>query len=139
MIKRDAEILLNEFFSGFGKSVQAFADRNFVKVNIGEAVIGFEFRAAEKTLFCHALIYQFRQPPRPEILRAIEREEQNGADTGGGEIVFDQKNNSLALVRGYDKFVDPDVFTSQMQKLAAASLNWSSIILDRAATSAFGE
>lgn len=139
MIKRDAEILLNEFFSGFGKSVKVFAERDFVKVNIGEAIIGFEFRATEKTLFCHALIYQFRQPPRPEILSAIEHEEQNGADTGGGEIVFDQKNNSLALVRGYDKFVDPDVFTSQIQKLAAASLTWSSTVLDRAATSAFGE
>lgn len=139
MTKRDAEILLREFFSSFGKDVAAFAGGNFVKAGIGESVLGFEYRAHEKRLACYALIYQFRRAPKIEILAGVEQEERAGADTGGGEIVFDRDNNALSLVRVYDKFVDPDVFAKQMRKLAAASLLWSGAFLDCAAARALGE
>lgn len=122
-----------DFFARFGKAGFAFEQSNFVKANIGEAVLGFEFREDEQILACHALIYGFQNVPRPAVLREIEAAEKNGAETGGGEIVFDPENLTLLLVKIYFKNIELLLFAAQMQKLATASLIWSSLILDRVA------
>lgn len=134
MTKTEAEKLLANFFASFGKADFAFKQSNAVKANIGEAILGFEFQEHEQSLACHALIYRFHRAPRPAVLRELKVAEKNGAETAGGEIVFDAENRNLSLVKVYFKNIEPLMFAAQMQKLATASLIWSSLILDRVAT-----
>lgn len=133
MRREEAEVLVSDFFARFGKKSAPFEFADSVKANIGETVIGFEYRNDKGILACSALIYRFRREPRPAVLREIEKAAAAGADTGGGEIVFDAENLTLSLCRKYSEMTEPLKFTAQMQRLATASLLWSSQILDRIA------
>lgn len=134
MVKRDeTEKLLTDFFARFGKANFVFGQSNFVKANIGEAVIGFEYRKDEQTLACHALVYRFRRQPRAAVLREITAAAKNGATTGTGDICFDPQKLTLSLVKIYREEIDSRLFARQMQQIAHASMIWSSTILERVA------
>ncbi len=133
MKKDETEKLLADFFARFGKASFAFGQSNFVKANIGEAVIGFEYQKDEQTLTCRALIYRFRRQPRTEILRQITVAAENDRTTDAGDVSFDPQSLTLSLVKNYSRKINSRLFAAQMQQLAATSLIWSSTILGQVA------
>jgi hypothetical protein len=79
MTRGECELLLAGFFARFGKTDFTLSGGEAVKANVGEAILGFEFDDNLQILECQALIYRFRQKPRPEILAEIKHAEENGA------------------------------------------------------------
>lgn len=137
MTRSEAEKLLADFFARFGKREFAFDQTDFVKADIGEAILTFEYDADGKSLNCHALIYRFRQEPLPEVLEEARKAAKKESDTGG-ELFFDSSTLTLSLAKTYAEPVEPTEFLAQMQELAAASLVWSSKTLSRIADKVSG-
>ena len=132
MTKQEAKQQLETFFRQLGIEISFFEDKNFVRANVGEAVLGFEFIESDGRLDAQALIYRFRRLPSAEILEAIFAEEKN-ADTGGGTIRFDEDNLSLFLEKKIVGKIADEKFYEQINRLARASLLWSSRVLQNAA------
>lgn len=113
-----------------------FEAANSVKVQIGEAFLGFEWVEDANLLSCRALIYRFRRQPRDEVLQAVFAEE-NETNNGGGRVVFDEL--TLRLQRDFAEIVADELFYQQINRLAAASMKWNGEILQRAAETVSGE
>lgn len=132
----DAKNQLEDFFTRLGEQKSSvFEENNSTKALVGDAIMGFVYKADE-TLTCQSLIYRFRRSPQENIMNAIE-EESKMAPKGGGEIAFDDKNFTLVLQKDYREKVSGDDFFNDMQNLAQASLIWSNEVLSRVAEKAF--
>lgn len=132
MTKTQAREQLVDFFEKLGdRNPSIFEEKNFVKANLGDAIMGFVYNGDE-TLKCQSLIYRFRKPPKDSVMEAIEFESQN-APNGGGEVAFDEENRTLLLQKDYKQKVAEEDFYSDMQQLAEASLVWSNEVLQKVA------
>lgn len=138
MTRQEAARQLEAFFRKLGKQASFFEATNLVKVQIGEAFLGFEFVEDANLLLCQALIYRFRRAPRDEVLQAVYAEE-NETNNGGGRVVFDAAESTLYLQRDFTKITDDEQFYNQINRLAVASLKWSGEILQRAAEKVFSK
>lgn len=128
MTKKEAKQQLEHFFRKIGINISAFEEHNFVKADIGEAVLGFVFLEAEGILKAEAFVYRFRRAPESKILKAIYAA-ANETNAGGGRISFDERELSLFLEMNFDEKSDDDFFYRQTGNLTRASLLWSSRIL----------
>lgn len=137
MTRHEANRQLEAFFRKLGKQTSFFETTNFVKIQIGEAFLGFEFVEDKNVLSGQALIYRFRRAPRGKVLQALFGEE-NETNNGGGRVVFDAGEATLYLRRDFTEITDDEQFYSQVNRLAVASLKWNSEILERAAEKVFG-
>ncbi len=132
MTKAEAKEQLEAFLAKLGdKNASVLEERDFVKANIGDAIMGFVYRN-EETLMCQSLIYRFRNRPKENILKAIDAESKD-APNGGGEVAFDPENFTLVLQKDYKAKVSEEDFFNDMEKLAQASLVWSNEVLQRVA------
>ena len=98
----------------------------------------FEYLPDRKVLNVLALCYRFRQPPRPAILEAFQREGQLGTDTGGGTVEFRSENGGLFLSRSYTQTTDAARFVEDTNKLAQAAKYWAEDVLPAVASRVFG-
>lgn len=138
MKKSEAKQQVEAFFRKLGNKASFFEDTNFVKTQIGEAFLGFEFNDEANLLSCRALIYRFRHAPQDEVLRAIYAEE-NETNDGGGRVVFDGKELTLYIEHDFTEIIGDEQFYSRVNQLAHASLKWNGEILQRAAQKVFDE
>ncbi|WP_163999387.1 hypothetical protein [Pyxidicoccus caerfyrddinensis] len=99
----------------------------------GEAQLYFEFVPTSGELKCSALIYRFRDAPRPGVLDGFLAEEKAGTDTGGGKVDFEKESKSLFLSRTYGTVPPDQSFELGMNKLMAASLAWGGPVFERVA------
>lgn len=137
MTREEAKQQLEAFFRKLGLSTSVLNDTNFVKATVGEAVIGFAYSEAEGVLISKALIYRFRNNPNPLLIEALIAEQKN-SDTGGGNVDFDTDDLSLSLEKTFvEKPADED-FYEQVNRLAKASLVWSTQILPQIAEGVHG-
>lgn len=136
MTRYEASGQLKAFFRKLGKQASFFEETNLVKVQIGEAFLGFEFVEDANLLSCQALIYRFRRAPTDKVLQAVYAEE-NETNNGGGRVVFDEL--TLYLKRDFTDVTDDEQFYNQINQIAAASLKWNGEILQRAAEKVFGK
>lgn len=134
MTREEAQQQLEAFFRKLGIKASFFDDKNFVKASIGEAVIGFELLETEGILNAQALIYRFRNNPNPVLIEALIAEQQN-SDTGGGNVRFNDDDLSLFLKKTFTEKLPDEEFYEQVNRLAQASLLWSSHILPQIAES----
>lgn len=132
MKQSEAKQQIEAFFRKLGNKATFFEDTNFVKAQIGEAFLGFEFVKDANLLSCRALIYRFRRAPPDKVLRAVYAEE-NETNSGGGKVIFDADELTLYLRRDFTEITDDVQFYNQINQLAAASLKWNGEILERAA------
>lgn len=136
MTRHEANRQLETFFRKLGKQASFFEATNFVKAQIGEAFLGFEFVEDTNILSCRALIYRFRLAPHEKVLQAIYAEEDE-TNNGGGRVVFDTEELTLYLERDFAEITGDERFYNQINRLAAASLKWNGEILQRAAEKVF--
>jgi hypothetical protein len=137
MTREQAKQQIEAFFRRLGITASFFEDKNFAKAAIGESVIGFEFDAASGGLSARALIYRFRQKPKPVMLDAIFAEEKTAA-TGGGSLRFDNEEMSLFLERAFTEKISDEEFYDAVNRLAQASLVWSGQLLQKIAEKIHG-
>src|SRR5687767_6972639 len=58
--------------------------QGFGGLSAGGASLYFEWHEDTKALECSALVYRFREPPKPGVIEGFQAEEREGTDTGGG-------------------------------------------------------
>ena len=111
--------------------------QGFGGVMLGRAQVYFEFHEDSKTLECSALIYRFKEPPKPGVIEGFEAEAREGTDAGGGTVDYERENRGLFLSREYTVVPEGAGFAKDMKRLAEASLVWGDEVLDRVASRVF--
>jgi len=109
----------------------------FGGVAVDNAQLYFEWHDEKQELECSALVYKFRDAPKPGILEGFQAEQNAGTDTGGGSVDFEPENKSLFLSRTYTQAPPHPIFVDDMKKLMKASLVWGDEVMDRVASKVF--
>ncbi|RKH38524.1 hypothetical protein [Corallococcus sicarius] len=104
----------------------------------GEGQYAFEHVESPPSLKASALIYRFREPPKPGIIEGFRQQQDEGTDTGGGTVDFEPESGSLFLSRTYSVVPDGREFTRDLDRLGKASVVWGKDVLDRVAHRVFG-
>ncbi|QAT84469.1 MULTISPECIES: hypothetical protein [Corallococcus] len=104
----------------------------------GEGQYAFEHVESPPALKCSALIYRFREPPKPGIIEGFRQQQEEGTDTGGGNVDFEPDTGNLFLTRTYEVMPDGREFTRDLDRLGKASVVWGKDVLDRVAHKVFG-
>lgn len=140
MTRDDAQRLVLSFYRSVGQTQSpGLNPQGFGGVAIGDAQLYFEFRSTEGALECSALVYKFRDAPKPGVLEGFKAEEKAGTDTGGGAVDYEPENKSFFLSRTYSAPPAEPAFAEDMKRLMKASLVWSGEVMDRVASRVFGK
>lgn len=130
MTRGEAEAMLRALV-GADTSAPHFGEGDVTGVMLGPAALYFEYEAARGTLKCGALVYRFRNEPRPGVLEDFLKENRGA---GGGALVYREETRALLLSRTYSEAVPAAEFAEEMKRLAAASLGWGAEVLERVAS-----
>lgn len=130
MTREEAESMLHAL-AGTDDGVPRFGEGNVTGLMLGPAALYFEYDDERSALTCGALVYRFRNGPRPGVLEDF-LEENHGA--GGGTLVYRAETRALLLSRTYFVAAPAEVFAGDMKRLAAASLGWGSELMERVAS-----
>ncbi|MBU8900216.1 hypothetical protein KRR26_31880 [Corallococcus sp. M34] len=105
---------------------------------LSEAQLYFEHLEAKQALECSALIYRFREEPKPGVVDGFRAEATEGTDAGGGEVAYEADSRCLYLRHTYTQVPTGAEFSRDMDRLMKASLVWGRDVLDRVAHRVFG-
>lgn len=130
MTREEAESMLHAL-AGAGSFAPHFGEGDVTGLMLGPAALYFEYDAERGALTCGALVYRFRNAPRPGVLEDFLEENH---DAGGGRLVYREETRALLLSRTYFVAAPAEVFAEDMKRLAAASLGWGSELLERVAS-----
>jgi hypothetical protein len=134
MTRDEAQRLVQSFMRSQGESLSpGLNPQGFGGAAVGDAQLYFEF-AESGELKCSALIYRFRDAPRPGVLDGFHDEQKAGTDAGGGVVDFEQESKSLFLSRTYTAAPAEKAFTDDMARLMKASLDWGGDVFERVAS-----
>ena len=111
--------------------------QGFGGLSAGGASLYFEWLEDTQALKCSALVYRFREPPKPGVIEGFQAEEQEGTDAGGGTVDYERENRGLYLARTYTRMPSERVFAKEMRRLMKVSIKWNSEVLDRVASRVF--
>lgn len=137
MDRQEAAGQVNAFAKRIGVAGAANDFTKPLQVRLGESVVGFEFDDAAGAIVTRALIYRFRKSPAEKTLAAILAAETT-SNTGGGTLVFDEVSTTLFLERSFSDRVDDDSFYAEINRLAQASMIWTTRTLGDAAEKSAG-
>lgn len=130
----EAQRLVQSFMRTQGEQLSpGLNPQGFGGIAKGEAQLYFEFVPSSGELKCSALIYRFRDAPRPGVLEGFRAEEKAGTDTGGGTVDFEKESKSLFLSRTYTAIPPDQSFEIAMLKLMDASVTWGGPVFERVA------
>lgn len=132
MNKRDAAEQINGFARRIGRADAANDSAGPLQVRLGESVIGLEFDDQTGAIAARALIYRFRKAPAEKTLASIIAF-GNPDNTGGGNLIYDASATTLFLERRFPERTDDRDFYDDINRLAQASILWSTKLLADAA------
>lgn len=130
MTREEAESLLRAL-AGTESGAPRFGEGDVTGVMLGLAALYFEYDAGRGTLSCGALVYRFRNAPRPGVLEDFLKETRGA---GGGALIYREETCALLLSRTYSEAPPIEEFAGDMKRLAAASLGWGAELLERVAS-----
>ncbi|MCY1032557.1 hypothetical protein OV207_13875 [Corallococcus sp. BB11-1] len=134
MTLEEAQRLVQSFMRAHGDTEGSGLNaKGFGGAALGEAQIYFEHAKDSGALKCSALIYRFRDAPRPGVIDGFRAEEKAGTDTGGGKVDYETENKSLFLSRTYGVLPAEQQFKEDLDRLVEASLNWGEEVFNRVA------
>ena len=136
MTRQDAESLIEAWSQSHGINT-GLNPSGVGAVSVEGTGLYFEHDEKAQTLKCSALVYRFREAPKPGVLDGFRAEEKAGTDTGGGKVDFEPENKSLFLSRTYHIIPDAETFDQDMRRLMEASQVWGDEVLDRVASKVF--
>jgi len=138
MIREEAQRLAQAFLAATDNpNSPGLNPQGFGGVAVDGAQLYFEWHDKEQALECSALIYKFRDAPKPGIVEGFQQEQKAGTDTGGGTVDYEPENKSLFLSRMYTQAPPQTSFIEDMKRLMKASLVWGDEVLDRVASRVF--
>jgi len=138
-ITRDEAVrMIQGYFKSHGVDSPGLNENNLGGAAVGEYQIYFEYQPAKQALKCSALVYKFRDEPKPGVIEAFKAEEKaQTADTGGGTLEYDPANKGLYLSRTYTDSVSDGEFARDLKQLMKASEVYGDQVLDRVASKVF--
>ncbi len=139
MTRAEASRMISSLLDAHGAAGGAhlFDRQRVVGVMLGAAELFFEYAEEGGALKCAALVYRFREEPRPGVLEEFFAAEGRGeSDTGGGALDYRPESRSLLLARTYLEPVPGEEFARDVRRLASASLAWGGEVLERVAARA---
>ncbi|XXF80912.1 hypothetical protein P2318_14465 [Myxococcaceae bacterium GXIMD 01537] len=140
MTRDEAQQLVQSYLRALGQSQSPGLNaQGFGGVAVAEAQLYFEYHSDAQSLECSALIYKFRDAPKPGVLDGFRAEAKAGTDSGGGEVDYEPENKSLFLSRTYASVPADPAFAEDMKRLMKASVIWADEVMDRVATRVFGK
>jgi hypothetical protein len=134
MTRDEAQRLVQSFMQAVEQPSEGLNPQGFGGAMVGEAQLYFEYHDDKKALEASALIYKFRDAPKPGILEGFQAEEKAGTDAGGGTVDYEKENKSLFLSRTYAKAPQDEAFVADMRRLMDASIRWADEVADRVAS-----
>ena len=141
MTREEAERLVRALLDAHGArgAAPVFGTAGVAGVMLGAAELFFEYEPGAQALACGALVYRFRDEPRPGVLESFfeaEKEERGArADAGGGgALAYRKETRALLLGRTYTAAVPVEEFVRDMKRLAEASLRWAEEVAERVAS-----
>ena len=137
MTREEAQRLLQVFMQSIGQPSEGLNPQGFGGAAIGDAQLYFEYHSDKQQLETSALIYKFRDAPKPGVLEGFRAEEKAGTDTGGGAVDYEPENKSLFLSRTYANAPAEPAFAEDMKRLMQASTVWGDTVMDRVASRVF--
>ncbi|HEX8819504.1 MAG TPA: hypothetical protein VF794_06230 [Archangium sp.] len=137
MTRDEAQRLLQTFMQSVGQPSEGLNPQGFGGAVLGEAQLYFEYHSDKQALETSALIYKFRDAPKPGVIEGFRDEEKAGTNTGGGAVDYEPENKSLFLSRTYSTLPADAAFREDMQRLTQASLVWADEVMDRVASRVF--
>ncbi len=137
MTFEEARRLVQDLMAAHGQGSEGLNMKGFGGVTIGDAQLYFEYHSNRQALETSALIYKFRDAPKPGILDGFYAEEKAGTDTGGGALDFEPENKGLYLSRFYTDVPPVQTFQADMQRLMDTSMVWGTDVLNRVADKVF--
>jgi hypothetical protein len=111
--------------------------QGFGGLSSGGTSLYFEWHEDTQALECSALVYRFREPPKPGVIEGFQAEEREGTDAGGGTVDYEPENRGLFLSRTYTRMPTERAFARDMRRLMKASQKWADEVLDRVASRVF--
>lgn len=134
MTLEEAQRLVQSFMRAHGDTEGSGLNaKGFGGAALGESQVYFEHSADSGALKCSALIYRFRDAPRPGVIDGFRDEEKRGTDTGGGKVDYETENKSLFLSRTYGVLPSEQQFKDDLDRLLEASLTWGEEVFNRVA------
>ncbi len=137
MTRDEAQRLVQVFMQSVGQPSEGLNPQGFGGAVLGQAQLYFEYRSDTQALEASALIYKFRDAPKPGVIEGFRAEEKAGTDAGGGAVDYEPENKSLFLSRLYSTPPADAAFREDMTRLTQASLVWSDEVMDRVASRVF--
>lgn len=138
MIREEAILILKKFFMMQHIDSPGLNDNNVGGASIGDLELYFEYIPKEEALNCSALIYSFKEEPKPGVIEGFKEEENFGrTGTGGGFVDYQPENKGLFLTRTYSEYVEDIDFLNDMEALLGASRDWTKDVLPRVAEKVF--
>jgi hypothetical protein len=134
MTRDDAVGMIRGFFKSHGLESPGLNESNLGGASIGEYQVYFEYQPVKQILRCSALVYRFRDEPKPGVIEGFEAETE---DTGGGVLEYQQANKGLFLTRTYSEDVSDEEFAEDLKRLMKASFVYGEQVLDRVASKVF--
>lgn len=128
--------MIRGFFKSHGLDSPGLNESNLGGASIGENQVYFEYQPANQELKCSALVYRFRDDPKPGVIEGFEAEAES-ADAGGGTLEYQRANKGLYLARSYSEAVSDQEFAEDLKRLMKASLVYGDQVLDRVAAKVF--
>ncbi len=138
-ITRDEAIrMIQTYFKSHGVDSPGLNEINLGGASVGEHQIYFEYRPTKRALKCSALIYKFRDDPKPGVIEGFKAEEEaKTADTGGGVLEYEPMSKGLYLSRTYTDSVPDEEFAQDLKLLMRASEVYGSQVLEQVAAKVF--
>lgn len=128
--------MIRGFFKSHGLDTPGLNESNLGGASIGDYQVYFEYQPANQTLKCSALVYRFRDEPKPGVIEGFEAEAES-ADAGGGTLEYQRANKGLYLTRTYSDAVSDNEFAEDLKRLMKASRVYGDEVLDRVASKVF--
>ncbi|HET6976027.1 MAG TPA: hypothetical protein VFI24_06875 [Pyrinomonadaceae bacterium] len=137
MLNRDDAVrMIQGFFKSHGVDSPGLNENNLGGASIGEEQVYFEYEPEAQSLKCSALVYRFRNEPKPGVIEEFETEAKT-IDTGGGVLEYQPENKGLYLSREYKALVGDEEFAADLRRLLMASRVYGDQVLDRVAKNVF--
>jgi hypothetical protein len=137
MNRQEASEQINSFALRVGVRRPETDSAKPLQMRLGESVVGFEFDAESESIISRALVYRFRKAPAENALSAI-MSLGGPENTGGGQLTFDSQTTTLFIERRFAERLDDAAFYDDINRLAQASILWSTKLLADAAEQSAG-
>jgi hypothetical protein len=137
MTRNEATVQIQNFFRDNGQDSPGLNAKGLGGAALGDAELYFEHDEQAQALACSALIYRFKEPPKPGVVEGFRAEQQAGVDTGGGSVDYEPENHGLYLRRSYQSTANTESFNHDMELLVNATRRWVAEVLPRVAAKVF--